>query len=162
VHDLAAACRLNITDVLLTERHFEHAALAAQRMLLAGEPVLNMRALICHNLALALVRVGRFTEATEAAQALLRANPGSAHMVMDLCAFAALQQGSDKDAALLAGRSAQIKRDRSLQSEAAEAALIADTLEGLLTVLGEAQLAKLMAMGASMASADVLRLAQPG
>lgn len=156
---LASACRLNITDVLLIQGQFADAAEIGQRELQTADPIPSIRALICHNVALALVRLGRFAQALEFARAMLRAGPGSAYMVMDLFAFTALQLGHHADAALMAGRSACIKRERALRSVDAEAALIAETMAGLHAALGDAPLARMMSMGASMADADVLRLA---
>ena len=57
--------------------------------------------------------------------------PSAAHLVMDLFAWVALQTGRAEQAAQIAGRSAQIKRERDWASEPAERALIEDTLAGL-------------------------------
>jgi len=155
----AASCQLHITDALLSTGRFEEAASVARGMLrdstIAG---LAMRTVTCQNLALALVRLGRFDEARAPAQLLLRSMPTAAHLVMDLFAWVALRAGRIEDAALMAGRSAQIKRGRDWFSEPAEQALIDETLGPLRAELGEAGLAELLQIGAAMATPDVMAL----
>ncbi len=158
---LVATCQLHITNELLQSARYEEAATTARGMLRDDTAGLGLRALTCHNLALALVRLERFEEARGAAQMLLRAMPSAAHLVMDLFAWVALCSGRYEDAALMAGRSAQVKRERDWFSEPAEAALIAETTNRLGDELGPDGLAELMQIGAAMATPEVLALAWP-
>lgn len=157
--DLAEICRVNLTDLLMVDgRHEEVVAVAGE--MLARAPVYpRRRALILHNLALSLTRLGRFDEAREAARAGLDAFPARAHHAVDLRALAATLGGRHDEAALMAGWSAAIKQQRDLHSEKAEAAVIADTRQMLAKALGEARLAELMAAGAQMSTDAVLALA---
>jgi tetratricopeptide (TPR) repeat protein len=155
----AAVCRLKITDELLLGARYEKAAEMASAMLQAGEPMPRIRALIQHNLAHALVRLGRVAEAQAAAQATLRALPAYAHLVMDLFARVAAQEGRFEDAAVLAGCSAQIKRDRDLHPDASEIGMIEETRQQIEQTLGVDRVAALMRQGAAMAVEHVLRLA---
>lgn len=156
---LAAACRLNATDELLRQERYAEAAQAAAKHD-GAEPSLRVPALIAYNRALALVRLGRLDEAAQAAAAVIRVLPAAAHVVMDLHANAAAQEARWEDAALIAGRSAAIKREQGLRPEPAEASLIADTERRLHEALGASRCASLMDFGAAMSNLDVLALAQ--
>lgn len=155
----AATCRLNITDELLRRGRFEEAAQTAAAMLQKGEPLPRVQALIRFNQAHALMCLGRTAEAREAAHAMLRVLPGHAHLVLDLFAQVAVQQGRHEDAALMAGCSAQVKRERHFISGPAEARVIDHTLAALHDAMGAGPRTELMQMGAGMAVADVLALA---
>ena len=146
---------------MLIQGRFEEAAETAGVMLQAEESRPRARAFICHNQALALVQLGRVSEAQVAARAMLRALPSAAHMAVDLFALVAVREGRNFDAALMAGHSAKIKRDRDLSSDPAEAAIVSDTLQRLGEVLGADKLAELCGVGAAMSTADVLALALP-
>jgi predicted ATPase/DNA-binding winged helix-turn-helix (wHTH) protein len=154
----AAICRLHITDELLLRGRFQEAVEAADAMLADGEPLLRLRAVIHHNRAHALVRLDRIAEAQASAQVTLRALPGCAHLVMDLFALVAVLHGKHGDAALLAGCSARIKRERDLHHEPSEVAMIDETLARLKHALGTERSTQLMAQGAAMPVADVLAL----
>ena len=156
----AARCQLHITDELLSTGRYEEAAAVARGMLRDHTATTGpgLRTVVCQNLALALVRLGRFDEARAPAQMLLRAMPSAAHLVMDLFAWVALQTGRAEHAAQIAGRSTQIKRERDWASEPAEHALIDETLAGLRTALGDAVLAEQMKYGAAMTTPDVMAL----
>ncbi|MGM9489748.1 winged helix-turn-helix domain-containing protein [Ideonella sp. YS5] len=158
--DQANACLLHISNELLLNARYEEAAAAARGMLVATHAGAGLRALAGHNLALALVRLERFEEAREAAQVLLRALPGAAHMVLDLFAWVALRVGRVEHAALMAGRSAQVKRDIDWFSEPAEAALIAETASALRDALETPSLNELMQIGAALSTPEALSLAQ--
>ena len=155
----AAVCRLNITDELLLQGRFEEVVERSTQMLAAGEPMLRVRAIMDYNRAHALVRLGRVADAKRSAQAMLRALPGYAHLVMDLFAAVAAQEGRPEDAALLAGRSARTKQERNLHQDASEVPLIAETLTRLEAELGESRAAELMQQGGAMSTSDVLQLA---
>ena len=157
---LAAGCQLNIIDELTLHGRYQEAADAAHEEPEGSEAVRPLTALIRHNQALALVRLGRFDEADAAAQAAIRMRPSASHLVMDLYAHMAARGGRHQDAALLAGRSAQLKRERHWTPEPAEARLIADTDALLRKRLGAERLAALADIGAAMPSADVLALAR--
>lgn len=156
---LAAACRLNATDELLRQERYAEAVQAAGQHD-SAEPNLRVPALIAYNRALALVRLGRLAEAEQAAASVIRALPAAAHLVMDLHANAAAQDGRWEDAALIAGRSAGIKRGQGWRSEPAEASLIADTERRLADALGARRCQTLMDFGAAMSDLDVLALAR--
>jgi len=157
----AAVCRVNIIDELLVQRRFDDVVTSARAMLAADRSQTRMCALINHNLALALVRLGRTDEARDAARAVLRAWPNAVNLVIDSFAFAAATAGRWPEAALIAGRSARINRERDRNYEPAEAALVADTLAALHAGLGEAACAELMRAGEQMSTADVLAIALP-
>lgn len=156
----AAICRLNITDELLLRGNYEEVVKATDRMLQAGEPV-RVRAFMQYNRAHALVRLGRIEEAKDSTQAMLRALPSFAHLVMDLFAVVALQDGRSEVAALLAGCSARIKRERDLH-DASEATMITETLQRLERDLGHQRTAELMRQGSGMSTLDMLALAGVG
>jgi len=155
----AAVCRMNITDELLLRGRFDEVVRAADSMLEAGEPLVRVRAVICQNRAHALARLGRTSEAQASAQLMLRTLPGYTHLVMDLFALVAAQTGRPSDAALLAGCSARIKRERDLHDDASEVVINAETRVLLENALGMARLTQLMQHGAAMGVADVLPLA---
>ncbi len=154
----AGVCRLNITDELLIQERFEEAADKAQAMLQDGESHLRSRAVIQTNRAHALVRLGRIAEAQAEEKAVLRAAPSYAHFVLDLFSSVAVQQGRLEDAALMLGRSACIKRDRDLDVEASEMALVSQTRSALLNQLGQHRVQQLQQQGASMSTTHVLDL----
>ena len=133
---LGAVCRLNITDELLLQDRFEEVVMTTDEMLEAGEPMHRVRAIMHHNRAHALVRLGRIEEARQAEQIMLRALPGYAHLVLDLFSMVALQQGRHEDAALMTGSSTRMKRERDLDQDASEAPLIMETRERLEEELG--------------------------
>ncbi len=155
----AAVCRLNITDELLIRGQFDEVVKSTDILLQAGEPLVRVRAVMYYNRAHALVRLGRVDEAKDSAQAMLRALPRYAHLVMDLFAVVALQTGRPEDAALMAGCSAHIKRERDLHHDASEVAMINQTRERLELELGGQRLVELMRQGSGMSTLDVLALA---
>jgi len=155
----AAVCRLNITDELLILGRFDDVVTTTDAMLGAGEPLVRVRAVMYYNRAHALVRMGRVREAKEAAQAMLKALPRYAHLVMDLFSVVALQTGRPENAALMVGRSDHIKRERDLHHDASEAAMIRETRERLERTLEGKRLAELMRQGSGMSTLDVLSLA---
>jgi len=156
---LAGVCRMRITDELLRQGRNGEVVSVADGTLQSDEPNLRNRAVIHHNRAHALVRLGRHAEAQVAARVVLRAMPGYAFLVMDLFALVAAQTGQHEQAALLLGCSAQVKRERDVQDEGPELALIKETLALLKRELGESRVAALMHQGMAMAVADVLPVA---
>lgn len=157
----AWACKANITHRLLIEGRFEEAAELARSTVEEEAPHLRAHAMICHNRALALVRLGRIEEARVAARATLRSLPGAAHMIIDLFALAEAQAGRFEKAALMAGWSARFNRERNRHAHAAEALLVTDTLRFLGEALGEARCAALMQDGESLHASTVLLMALP-
>ena len=155
----AAVCRMYITDVLLRQGRYEEVVDLADGMLQDEEPILRMRAVIHHNRAHALARLGHYVEAQAAAQVLLRAMPSYAFLVLDLFALVSVRKGNHDHAALLLGCSAQVKRVRDLQDEGPELTMVNETLALLTGELGEQRVSQLMGHGASMAAADVLAIA---
>jgi predicted ATPase/DNA-binding winged helix-turn-helix (wHTH) protein len=156
----ASACRANLTNELLVQERYEEAVATARGMLDADDPHLHTRAMMWQNLALALVRLGRVDEARAAARSMLRVLPGAAYLALDLFALAAARAGCLHDAALMAGRSARFNRERARHSDAAEAAVIADTLRLLEKGLGRERCASLMRAGADLPTAELLEAAQ--
>lgn len=157
----AAVCRTNITDELLAQGRFEEAVATARTLLGDDASRPRSHALVCHNLAVALVQLGRLEEAEEPARAMLQALPSAAHYIVDVLALARARQSRNTDAALMAGYSAQIKRHRDLQPEPTEAALIAETMKRLEAALGNNNLAELLRHGAALSREDVLAMALP-
>ena len=158
---LAAVCRTHITDELLIQGRFDEAAETAQALLQAHESHPRTHALMCHNLALALVQLGRVDAARSAMHAMLRALPSAAHMVVDLAALLAAREGKHVEAALMAGYSARIKRDRGLSSDPAEAGVVAETQRRMAEALGPERLAELTRTGATLSPADAVAMAFP-
>ncbi len=156
--DVTAICQVNVTDVLMQQGRDEEVVAEAQALLRRGMNLPRRRALVNHNLALSLVRLGRVAEAREHARAVWRALPSQAHLALDLLAYAAAREGRLDDAALVAARSAAIRRERDVHPEAAEARLIDDTW-GLLARLGEARLAELVRLGERLTAERALVLA---
>lgn len=154
----AAVCRLHITDELLLRGQFEELVEATDRMLQAGEPIVRIRAVMCCNRAHALVSLNRIEEAKSSAQAALRAWPGYAHLILDLFAMVALQNGRSEEAALMAGCSGRIKRERDLHDKS-KAPIIFETLERLDRELGQQRAVELLQQGAGMPTSDVLAFA---
>ena len=90
---------------------------------------------------------------------------GYAHLVMDLFARVSLRRlgGALRGtAAMLAGSSAQIKRDRDLHPDASEIGMIEDTRQQNRTKLRFDRVGALMRRDAAMAVEHVLRLAWTG
>ena len=157
--DIVASCQVNITDELLVQGRDEEVVTEAQALLQRGMTLPRRRALVCHNLALALVRLGRVAEAREPAMALWRALPAQAHMVLDLFAYAAARDGRLEDAALVAGCSAEIRRRRDLHPEVSEAGLIDDTWRQLREGIDASRLRELARAGETLGVEPALRLA---
>lgn len=156
---LALVARVNFSDALLKRGRFDEVVRVAEPLLDAAPAPSRAWALNCHNLTLALVRLGRAEEARRAGRAVLRVMPSAAHHVADTFALAAARENRLVDAALLAGWADGHKRARDLQPDTAEQACIADTLALLKAQFGAARTAELMALGAAMAPREVLALA---
>jgi predicted ATPase/DNA-binding winged helix-turn-helix (wHTH) protein len=156
---LAALCRVHITDQLLVESRFDDVVATVQRFLDEGESRPRVKGLFLHNLALALVQLGRIGEARTHARAALRAVPNFAHNIVDSLALAAAHEDRLADAALLAGYAAYVRRQRDESPDRAEDAAIAQTAARLRTGLPPARLEDLMAIGAGMSTAAVIELA---
>lgn len=159
--NIVAVCLVNITDELMVQGRDDEVVKTARAFLAGWRGLPRRRALVCHNLALSLVRMGRTDEAREPARVLLRSIPGLAFLVMDLFALAATREGRHHEAALIAGRSAAIKRERDLLSEVAEAAIVDETHRLLREALGATRHEELLAAGARLSDVDVLQLALP-
>lgn len=160
--ELVAMCCVLLTDELLIEGRYDEAIQAADNYLAEGGRRSRSRALICHNQALALVRLGRGAEAQAPARAALRALPSIAHMIVDLFALAAATEGCWTDAAMMAGYGDQARQMRDLRSDEAEEAVVRDTKALLAGALPAAALDELMATGAAMSVHEALALALPG
>lgn len=158
---LAAICRVQITDRLLIERRFEEVLAAAQRFFDDGELPPRVQSLILNNQALALVRLGRVSEAYFPAQAALRALPSSTCGIVDTFALAATNEGRMVDGALMAGYAARVRRERDEDPDPAEADAIADTIAKLRHGLAQERLEELLRVGSFMSAADILALAVP-
>jgi predicted ATPase/DNA-binding winged helix-turn-helix (wHTH) protein len=157
---IAAVCRVHVTDELLIERRFEEVVEAARRFL-PGESRSRMRALISVNEVLALVQLGRVTEAFGPARAALRALPRANHLVITPFALAAARAQQFVDAALMAGYCAKARRERDERPDPAEAAAVDETVSLLSDALTAQRLDELMRVGSAMPAADVLAIALP-
>jgi hypothetical protein len=155
----AAVCMMQITDKLLLKGKFQEVISATDGMFALDAPLLRVPAMILHNRSHALVRQGRIAEAQECSRAMHRAVLGYDYLVLDLFALAAVKQGRHSDAALLAGCSARIKRERGQQDERSEVALIQETLRAIVGELGQQPAESLFAQGAAMPLGQVLPLA---
>jgi predicted ATPase/DNA-binding winged helix-turn-helix (wHTH) protein len=158
---LAAICRVQITDRLLIEGRFEEAVATAERFLADGGLRPRSQSLILNNQSLALVRLGRTAEAYPPARRALRALPGLTYGIVDTLALAAIREGRFVDAAMMAGHTAKVRRDRDESPDPAEAAAIAESLAILGDRLGGERLDELMRVGASMTTPDILSFALP-
>jgi tetratricopeptide (TPR) repeat protein len=156
---LAAICRAHLTDRLLVERRFADVADLAARYIAAGEVLPRARALILNNQAQALIELGRFAEAHEAARAALTALPSLVAMVIDVFASAALKQGRLANAAVLHGFGLRLRADRDQVPGRAEAATIAATSRQLEATFGAERLDELCSIGAALSTAEALALA---
>ena len=156
---LAAICRAHLTDRLLVERRFAEVAELAASYIEAGEVLPRARALILNNQAQALIELGRFAEAHEAARSALTVLPSLVAMVIDVFASAALKQGRPADAAVLHGFGHRQRAARDQVPGRAEAATIAATRGQLETVFGVERLEELCGMGAALSIAEALALA---
>ncbi len=160
---LAAICRAHLTDRLLVERRFAEVAELAAHYIEAGEALPRARALILNNQAQALIELGRFAEAQEAARAALTALPSLVAMVIDVFASSALKQGRQVNAAMLLGFGHRLRADRDQAPGRAEAATIAATHSQLEAAFGAERLDELCRMGAALSTAEALALAfRPG
>jgi predicted ATPase/DNA-binding winged helix-turn-helix (wHTH) protein len=155
----AAICLTNLTDELLLQGRYAEVVAATAELLRGDADRLRLHAFVSFNQAHALLRLGRVDEAREAARRVLRAMPGQAHTVIDLFALVAAQEARWRDAALMVGCSGRIQRERDWGADPAEAALIDETLKALREALGPAERERLFDLGATMAVADVLALA---
>lgn len=146
---------------MLIERRFEEVIAAVQRFLDDGELPPRVQSLILSNQALALVRLGRVSEAYGPARAALRALPSSTCGIVDTFALAATHEGRIVDAALMAGYAARLRRERDESPDPAEAASIADTIARLREALAADRLEELMRVGSCMSAVDILALVMP-
>ena len=156
--DVTAICQVNVTDVLMVQGRDAEVVTEALALLERGMSLPRRRALVCHNLALSLVRLGRVEEAREHARTVLRALPSQAFLVLDLFAFAAARAGRLEDAALVAAHSAAIRHSRDVHSETCEARLIDETTQ-MLQRLDADRLAELRRVGQALSLESALHLA---
>ncbi len=156
--DIIAVCQVNVTDLLMVQGCDEEVVAEAHALLARGIPLPRRRALVSHNLALSLVRLGRVTEACRHALTVWRALPAQAHLVLDLFAFALAREHRLDDAAMVSACSACIRRARDVSPEVSEAELIARTGR-YLEALEPARLAELVRVGETLSADDALRLA---
>lgn len=158
---VAAMCCAYLTDALLMQGRFEEAAAAAEASMQTIDSHPRSKALVCHNHALALVRLGRCREAQAPARAALRALPSAAPLVIDVCALAAATEQRWPVAALLAGYGEQVRRHRARGSDPAEASAITDTRALLQEALSPERLAELLQLGAALTPEAALAIALP-
>ncbi|NRF71535.1 winged helix-turn-helix domain-containing protein [Aquincola sp. S2] len=158
---LAAVCRVQITDELLIERHFEEAVEAAQHFVDDGNLRPRVRALILCNQALALVQLGRCQAAYAPARAALRALPSLAYLAADIFALAAAREGRHVDAALISGFGSEVRHERDEEPDPAEAAVINETTARLEQAMSAEKLRELRRIGATMSINDAMAIAIP-
>jgi hypothetical protein len=158
---IAAMCSALLTDALLRVGRFEAVADAALACADTIQQRPRSKALVCHNHALALVRLGRCREAVAPARAALRALPGSADLIIDVFALAAATEQRWSVAALLAGYGRHVRQQHERGSDPAEAAAITETHRLLQNALSPDRLAELLLLGASLTGQAALAIALP-
>lgn len=158
---LSAMCCAHLTDSLNMLGRYEASAEAAMACMESLQMQPRSRALVSHNHALALVRLGRVREALVPAREALRALPGSAQFIVDVFAVAAAAEGRWADAAMLAGHALHIRNQRHHAPDPAEATAIADTRRQLEAALPKDRLDELFLLGASLSTRSALGIAMP-
>lgn len=155
---MAAICACNLTDQLLrAERYAELVATADQALLDAGSRP-RATAFILHNQAAALISLGRFDEARDAARRAFQSMPAVAHFLVATFALCAVREGRLADAAMLHGCGSRIREEKHEGLDAWETRAIAETGDQLEAALGAAALGELMKMGAALSAHEALAI----
>lgn len=155
---MAGVCGCNVTDKMLILGSNEEAAATATRLLATGKRLPRARAVILHNQALALIRLGRIEEAYTPGRLAFHAMPSIAHFLVDLFALAAAREGRLADAAVLSGCGTRIRQERHEQPDLSEAMAIDETAALLQQGIPVSQLAELMQIGATMSAVEALMI----
>lgn len=152
---LAAVCRVHITDQLLIDGRFADVVDEARRFDPADEPRPRVRATLMVNLVLALVQLGRVSEASEPAREVLRTLPSAAYQVVASFALAAAREGRHEDAACMIGFSERVRYERDQRADPAEAASDAEVIDRLTKAMEPVHLAELRRLGGALSLDDV-------
>ena len=155
---IAAICGCNLTDKLVAAGRFREAVDTAHQLLHLYGEANRACAFILHNMTFALIRLGRFEEAREAAQRSFRAMPSVAHYLVAAFALGATMEGRMADAAVLHGCAAQARRRLNLHLKDEEARSIIETQDHLVQSLPQEILYELTALGAATTPSDALAL----
>jgi tetratricopeptide (TPR) repeat protein len=155
----AAVCRVNLTDEFLIADRFEECVKAAQTFIDAGETRSRARAHILSNQAEALMRLGRFDDAIEAARTSINSYPDALYLLAETLAMGAIKRGRLRDAAILIGYNRAVRRERSQLADPAEAKMGAENDVALRDGPPAAELERLLAAGAAMSSGELFALA---
>ena len=157
----ASISKTNLTNQLLVEGQFDEAVRSAQAFIDAGEDKPRTRAFVLGNQAVALVRLGRFDDARDAARAALRAMPDLQVMywLLEPLAMVALKQCFVREAAMVGGHARAIARQRNHLPDPAEARLIVETEVLLLQQMTADELAKLRLAGAALSAEQAFAMA---
>ncbi len=155
---MAAICVGNLTDKMLIEGRNEDAVAAAQRLMPSRATLPRARAIVQHNLALALIRLGRVQEAHAPAREAYESMPAIAHFLVDTFALAAGREGRFADAAMLHGCGTRARQARDEQPDHSEAAAIAETKTLLQQGLPAQECQELCRIGEAMSPGEALRI----
>ena len=154
----AAICGCNLTDRLLMAQRFEEAVHTADHLLSTVGARPRAMAFILHNKAAALVSMGRYEEAYDAALLAFQIMPAVGHFLITTFALGAAREGRLSDAAVLHGCGCRIRDVNHEALDAWEAAATAETAERLRSGLGASQYEELQKLGAAMTAGEVLAI----
>lgn len=155
---IAAIAACNLTDTLLVAGRDAEVVQAAERAVRRHARASRACACMLHNKTLALVRLGRFDDALEAARQAFLMMPSVATALVDAFALAAARSGLPDDAAVLHGCSGRVRERLGHAPDPAEAAGIAETAARIAVELPPARCRELMAIGASMTPGSALAI----
>ncbi len=155
---MAALSVCNVTDKMLIAGRAEDAVAVALRLMPSRTTLPRAHAIVEHNLALALIRLGRVQEAHGHARSAYRSMPGIAHFLVDAFALVAAREGRYTDAAVLHGCGSSARRARDEQPDHSEAAAIAETASLLQQGLSDAECQELCRIGEAMSPAEALTI----
>jgi len=155
----AAVCRVNLTNESLVGGRFEECVKAARAFIDAGETRPRARAHILSNQAEALMHLGHFDDAVEAARAAMNVYPDALYLIADTLAMGAIKRGRLRDAAILTGYNRAVRQERRQRPDPAEAKMGAANDIALRDGLPASELERLLAEGAAMSSSELFALA---
>lgn len=155
---MAAISVGNLSDKMLIAGRNEDAVAAAELLMPSRTALPRARAIVEHNLALALIRLGRVQEAYAHARVAYESMPGIAHFLVDTFALAAAREGRFADAAVLHGCGSRVRRARDEQPDSSEAAAIAETTAILKQGLPASDFVEFYRIGEAMSPVEALTI----
>jgi predicted ATPase len=155
---IAAICGCNLTNRLLEIGRDEDVVSEADRLLEVHAHANRACAFMLHNKTTALIRLGHYDQAYEAASLAFRAMPAVAHFLVDAFALGAAREGRMVDAAVLYGCGANAREVLHELPDLPEAACIAETAARLEAHMTEMERREWMALGAAMTAGDALAI----